>query len=316
MAIMRATMSAARLHAWGRTDQVQIDEVEIPKPGPDEVLIHVRAASVNPVDWAVVKGAMRERYSLPVTPGWDVAGEVGAVGANVEHLHAGDSAYGVTAGGGFAQFALAPGKNITQAPRNLTMLEAAAVPVVAETAWQALFHFGQLSAGQKILIHGASGGVTHIAVQLARWKGAYVVATASGENEEFVHALGADQFINYHQTRFEDVVKDADVVLDTIGGETLERSYDAVKRGGIVVTITGKPDEERAKARGILAVAASRGNADRTQLDEITHLIDAGRLKPVVTAAYPLDHVQDALDAIGTHHTRGKIVVTVPDGEV
>jgi NADPH:quinone reductase-like Zn-dependent oxidoreductase len=308
------TMRAARIHAWGSPEVVQIEDAPVPEPKQDEVLIQVRAASVNPVDWAVVQGYMKSFYSLPVTPGSDAAGDVVAVGSGVTHVSVGDAVYASTGGGSFAQFATVAGKDVARKPASLDYVAAAAVPIVAQTAWQALFAVGQLEAGQKVLIHAAAGGVGHIAVQLAKWRGAYVIGTASAENESFIRGLGADEFINYHTTRFEDVVQDADVVLVSVSGDTLDRSYSAVKRGGIVVTITGQPSEEKAKARGARTARAMRRNSNRAELDEITRLIDAGAVKPTVSAVYSLERIREALDAIATHHTRGKIVVTIPGG--
>lgn len=306
------TMKAARIHAWGGPEVVQIEDTPVPEPKQDEVLIRVRAASVNPVDWATVQGYMKSFVSLPFTLGSDAAGDVVRVGSGVTHVSDGDAVYASTGGGSFAEFVTVAGKNVARKPTSLDYVAAAAVPVVAQTAWQALFAVGQLTAGQKVLIHAAAGGVGHVAVQLAKWKGAYVIGTASAKNEEFVRGLGADEFIDYQTTRFEDVVQDADLVLVTVGGDTLDRSYAAVKPGGMVVTITGQPSEDKAKARGARTARAAGRNSNRAELEEITRLIDAGVVRPTVSAVYPLDRIREVLDAIATHHTRGKIVVTIP----
>jgi len=307
-----ASMKAARVHAWGGSEVVQIEDIPVPEPKQDEILIRVRAASVNPVDWVTVQGYLKSFMSLPVALGSDAAGEVVTVGKSVTDISVGDAVYAPTGGGSFAQYVAVAGKNVSRKPTSLDYTAAAAVPVVAQTAWQALFAAGQLRAEQKVLIHAAAGGVGHIAVQLAKWKGAYVIGTASAENADFVRGLGADQVIDYHSTRFEDVVQDADVILVTVSGDTLDRSYDAAKPGGIVVSVVGPPSEEKARARGVRTARAAGRNSNRTELDEITRLIDAGVVKPTVSAVYPLEQIREALDAIATHHTRGKIVVTVP----
>jgi len=223
----------------------------------------------------------------------------------------GDEVYAVTPGGGFSQYVAVIAGNVALKPRTPDFQQTATLPVAALTAWQGLFDHGGLQVGQKVLIHGAAGGVGHFAVQLAKWKGAFVIGTGSPENEAFVRGLGADQYINYRTTRFEDVVQDADVVLDTVGGETLERSPAATKPGGIVVTIAGRPSAEQGQARSV-RMAGFSATGTRAQFDALTSLVDAGVVKPTVSAVYPLDQVQAALDKIKEGHTRGKIILQIP----
>ncbi len=312
-----ATMKAARIHEWGGPDKIRIDDdVPVPEPKANEVLVQVKSASVNPVDLVAIGGHMGNAISLPYIPGWDIAGDVVAAGSEVQGIKVGDAVYGNPTGGAFAQYVATPAMPnnvLALKPAGLDYDHAAALPVISATAWQALFEVGGLDRGKKVLIHAAAGGVGHWAVQLAKWKNAYVVATASGENESFVRELGADEFIDYQKTRFEDVVKDADLVLVTVAGDTLERSYTTVKPGGILVSIVGKPDEEKAKAKGIRAASAAGRNSNRAQLDRIARQIDAGFLKPQITSSYPLEQLPQALEIIASHHARGKIVITIPE---
>jgi NADPH:quinone reductase-like Zn-dependent oxidoreductase len=199
-------MKAARIHTWGGTQSIQIEDVPTPEPKPGEVLIKVQAAGLNPIDVGVAHGAAQKLFSLPVTLGFDVAGEVVALGADVTNLRIGDAVYTRRTSGGFAQFATAPAASVAVKPQALDYVNSAAIPTVGHFVWQALFTVGQLTAGQKVLIHRAAGGTGHIAVQLAKWKGAYVVGTASAANQDFVRGLGADQVIDYQTTRFEEVV--------------------------------------------------------------------------------------------------------------
>jgi NADPH:quinone reductase-like Zn-dependent oxidoreductase len=202
-------------------------------------------------------------------------------------------------------------QNVAPKPKTLDFQGAATLPTAALTAWQALLDHGGLQAGQKVLIHGAAGGVGHFAVQIARWKGAHVIGTGSTGSETFVRGLGADEFINYRTTRFEDVVQDADIVFDTVGGETLERSYAAAKSGGIVVSIAGRHNEEAAKARGVRTAGFS-ATATRAQLDALTEAVDAGKIKPTISAVFPLEQANEALEQNKQGHTRGKLVISVP----
>ena len=306
-----ATMQAARLHEWGGTQAVVVEDAPVPEPKENEVRVRVRAASINPVDWKASKGYMQQFLPLPFTLGWDLAGDIDAVGSAVTDFKVGDAVYAATDGYSFAQYAAVPAAYVAPKPKSLSYLHAAAVPVAAQTAWQALFDHANLQPGQKVLIHGAAGGVGSFAVQFAKWKGAHVMGTASAANKDYVLGLGADEFIDYTTTRFEDVVKDADVVLDTVGGETLDRSFEAVKSGGVIVTVAGRPSEDKAKAKGVRATGMRR-ETNRQEFDQITRLIDEGRIKVPVTEIIPLDRIQEAIAKSESGHVRGKIVVEIP----
>lgn len=305
-----ATMKAARIHQWGSS--LQIDEIPAPEPQADEIVIRVRAAGVNPVDWKAAAGYMSS-FPLPMTLGFDAAGDVVAVGSDIAEsdLGIGDAVYAKPTGNGFAQFLAVKSSQAALKPRSMDYLQAASVPSGAITSWQALFDHGNLEAGQRVLIHGGAGGTGSFGVQLAKWKGAYVIATGSETSRDFVVSLGADEFIDYNATRFEDIVQDADVVYDTVGGETLERSVAAARPGGIIVAIAGAPPKAAAEARGVRTAVFS-ATPNRARFDEITRLIEEGFLKTYISAVYPLENVQKALDDIKSGHTRGKIVIELP----
>ncbi len=307
---MPETMRAARVHEWGETNNVFVDDVPLPEAKPGQILIRVRASSINPVDWKAQLGYMRQWLQLPLILGWEAAGDVAALGEGVTGFAVGDAVYAKPGPGSFAQYVAVSTETVAPKPKSLDYQGAATLPVAALTAWQALFDYGGLQAGQKVLIQGAAGGVGHFSVQLAKWKGAYVVGTGSAENEAFVRGLGADEYVNYRTTHFEDVVKDADVVFDTVGGETLDRSYAAAKQGGIVVTVAGQPNTEKAAARGVRAMGFS-ATGKRAELDALTALVDAGRVKPTISAVYTLDQTAEALAKNREGHTRGKIVLEI-----
>ena len=245
----------------------------------------------------------------------DAAGVVEKTGANVTTFKTGDPVYAfftLASEGGYAQFVIAKENELALKPKSLTYEEAAAVPAVGSTAWQALVDGADLTSGQTVLIHGGSGGVGHCAIQIAKARGARVISTASTANQEFLKKLGADQAIDYTTTKFEDVVKDVDVVLDAVGGDTLRRSYGVVKKGGVIVTIAGEPDEAALKQYDIRGVSLEAGPKPNV-LEDLAKLIDSGKLKPVVSKTFALAEAAKAQDAIATRHTRGKIVLRVDD---
>lgn len=306
-----AMMKAARVHEWDGA--IFIDEIPIPEPAGDQVLIRVRASSANPVDWKAWAGYIRQYLSLPLTLGWDAAGEVVALGSDVtdDTIKVGDKVVVKPASNGFAQYLAVPASKVALQAASLDDQGSAVLPTAGLTAWQGLFDHGGLQAGQKVLIQGAAGGVGHFAVQLAKWKGAYVIGTGSAGNEAFIRDLGADEFINYATTRVEDVVQDADLVLDTVGGDTLTGSYAAAKPGGIVVSIAGAHSKELAEARGVRTAGFS-ATATREELNAINAAVDAGHVKPVISAVYRLDQVQQVLEEVKRGHTRAKIAIQIP----
>ncbi len=286
-----------------------------PEPKENEVLVRVIACGVNPADPLVVSGKYAKEFGthLPLIPGYDVAGVVEKTGANIVGLKVGDGVYGYALfGGGWAEYAVLADWESALKPASLTYVEAAAVPLAALTAWQALINVAHLSAGQTVLIHGGSGGVGSFAIQIAKARGAKVIATASSANQDLLKELGADVAIDYTKTKFEDIAKDVDVVLDPVGRDTLARSYAVVKKGGIVATLVARPDQAELERRGIRGVSIAV-RPDANDLAAITKLIDEKKIKPVVTQTLPLTDAVKALRQAETHHTRGKIVLKIAD---
>ncbi len=305
-------MKAVQVRQWGGRDAANIEDVERPQPKAGEVLVRVKATSVNPIDWAIREGYMQAYVSLPYMLGSDVAGDIEALGEGVEGLQVGTAIYGMKGikGGAFAEYTTMHPDELAIKPQTLSYQEAAAVPHAALTAWQSLFDVAHLSQGQRVLIHAAAGGVGHYAVQFAKLKGAYVIGTASAKNEAFVRELGADEFVDYTSVPFESVVKDVDVVFDTVGYDTTARSYQVVKPGGMLVSIVNPPDAEAAKQYNI-QVSMYGAHPDPKQLAEITHLIDAGQVKPSIDQVLQIEQIQDALKLSQDRHVRGKLVLNI-----
>jgi NADPH:quinone reductase-like Zn-dependent oxidoreductase len=309
------TMKAVRVHQYGGPEVLKYEEAPRPKPGPGEVLVRIRAAGVNPVDWKVREGHLKEAlaYRMPFVPGWDVSGVVEATGPNVTQLATGDEVYGypsVVRDGTYAEYAVVPEAELALKPRSVDHVQAASVPMAALTAWQGLFDAGDLRTDQKVLIHGGAGGVGSFAIQLARWKGAFITATASGRNQEFLRNLGADLTIDYEKSRFDRLVCDVDLVFDTVGGDTLRRSWKVLKKGGILVSTVEAPDAALAQVHGNRAALVNT-QAKPAQLAEIAALVDAGMVRPIVEAVFPLNEARHAQELSQTGHARGKIVLKV-----
>jgi NADPH:quinone reductase-like Zn-dependent oxidoreductase len=311
----KSMMKAVVAHEYGAPEVLKFEEVPRPEPKEDEALVRVIASGVNPADPLTLSGKYAREWGthLPLIPGYDIAGVVEKVGAKVTNLKAGDAVYGYpTFGGGWAEYVTVKEWEVAAKPKSLTFAEAAGVPMGALTAWQALVDVAQLRAGQTILIHGGSGGVGSFAVQIAKARGARVIATASTANQDLLKQLGADVAVDYTKTKFEDVAKDVDAVLDPVGKETLAHSYGVVKKGGIVMSLVARPDPAECAKRGIRAAAISV-HPDAEDLAEIAHLIDAGKIKPIVTDVLPLSEAITAQRQAETHHTRGKIVLRIAD---
>jgi len=310
-------MKAIVVHEYGGPEVLKYEAVARPEPKEDQILVRVIAAGVNPVDEAVrsQKFAQFFHIKLPAIPGYDIAGLVEKTGAKITKFKTGDPVYAYIAldkGGGYAEYAAATEKEASAKPQSLNYVEAAAVPLVAETAWQALIDTAKLSAGQTVLIHGGSGGVGSFAIQIAKARGAKVIATASTANQDLLKELGADVAIDYTKTKFEDVAKDVDVVLDSVGKDTLARSYGVVKRGGFIATLVAQPDQAQLDKHGIRGAPISvKPNAD--ELTEITKLIEQKKIKSVVSQVLPLTEAVKAQKQAATHHTRGKIVLKIAD---
>src|SRR6184192_2980979 len=310
-------MKAAALQQYGGPEVLKLQEVPRPEPKDDEVLVRVIAAGVNPVDTYVRQGRLSERSldKQPMIIGYDIAGVVEKTGARITKFKAGDAVYAylpIMRGGGYAEFAIAKEGEMSLKPKNIDFEKAAAVPLAATTAWQALIDEAKIDKGQTVLIHGGSGGVGHFAVQIAKARGAKVIATASTANQDLLKQLGVDQPIDYTNTKFEDVVKDVDVVLNAVRGDTLARSYGVVKKGGIIVSITGQPDPGELEKHGIRGAGLS-AHPDAKVLEELAKLIDAGKITPIVSAVMPLVDVAKAQEEIASRHTRGKIVLKIAE---
>jgi NADPH:quinone reductase-like Zn-dependent oxidoreductase len=310
-------MKAVVIHAYGGPEVLKLEDAPRPEPKEDEILIRVVAASVNPVDAAIRKGYLAELIGnkFPLVLGMDVAGVVEKTGAKISKFKVGDPVYAfftLASEGGYAQFAVAKESEAAPKPRGVSYVQAAAVPAAASTAWQVLVETAKLSAGQTVLIHGGSGGVGHFAIQIAKARGAKVIATASTANQDFLKQMGADQAVDYTKTKFEDVAKDVDVVLDAVGRDTLKRSYGVVKKGGIIVSIVDEPEQAALDTHGIRGMTL-RSTPKASVLEELTRLIEAKKITPVVSQTLPLSEVAKAQGQIATRHTRGKIVLQVAD---
>jgi NADPH:quinone reductase-like Zn-dependent oxidoreductase len=308
-----ATMKAVRLHSFGGPEVLVSEEMTRPQAGAGEVLIRVHAAGVNPLDWKARAGHVKAwlPHRLPLIPGWDVSGVVEEVASDVTAFEVGDSVYGMLdfmRDGAYAEFVATRTLNLALKPDSIGYTRAAAVPLASLTAWQCLFETAGLQSGQTVLIHGAAGGVGHFAVQFAKWKKAKVIGTASAGNEHFLRELGADEVIDYRNIKFERAVGGVDVVLDTIGGETQQRSWQVLRKGGILVATLGISSPETATSHGVRGEGVMV-HPDAAQLAQIAALIDAGTLKPTVTTVLPLAEAARAHELNQTGHVRGKIVL-------
>lgn len=307
-----STSCKMRIHGFGGPEVLQADHVEQSLPDASQVLVTVRAASINPVDYKIRSGkypAVKEDR-LPYTLGRDVSGVVEKCGAQATKFNVGDEVFGIVGieGGGYAEKVLLGQKAITRKPPNIDHTHAAAIPLAGQTAWQGLFKHGGLEPGQSVLIHGGSGGVGHFAIQLAKARGARVLTTVSTNNVAFAKSLGADTVIDYKTERFEDHASDLDMVFDLIDGETRERSWSLLKKGGILVSTLSDPSQERAKELGLRALRYTV-EADGEELAEIAELVTAGKVKPHIQKTFPLAEASSALSLVEKGHSVGKIVL-------
>jgi NADPH:quinone reductase-like Zn-dependent oxidoreductase len=305
-------MKAVRIRSFGGPGVLELADVEKPEPKDDEVLIRVRAASVNPVDYKIRAGAypVVKQDQLPKVLGRDVAGEIERCGGAVRNFKEGDTVYAMLDGGpgGYAEYVAVKADLVAPKPEQLDYRAAAAVPLAGLTAWQGLFDHGHLQAGQRVLIHGGAGGVGHLAIQFAKARGATVATTVASEDMDFVKHLGADEVIDYTRERFEDRIDEVDLVLDLVAGETQERSWAVLKDGGTMISSLARPSEEKARehhahAENFIA------HPDRGELIEIGRLIDAGRVHPHVSAVFELKEAAEAQAQLEQHHAQGKVVL-------
>ena len=305
---MKAKMKAIVIREYGNNDVVHIEDVYRPEPAAGEVLVKVHAAGVNPIDWKIRSGAgQRMGMTLPIQLGGELVGIVEQLGVGVSGFKLGDVVFGMVHTGAFAEYAVIKAADVVNTPSNLTIVEAAALPLAGSTAWQAIFGKAELVAGQRLLITNSSGGVGSLAVQFAKAKGAHVTAVASTRNEAFVRSLGADEFIDYTRQPFEQAARNMDVVLDTVGGETFQRAFQTLKKGGFMVTVVAFPNDE-AERHGV-RVTRSATVSNAQNLEEIKNLVEAGKVKPHIESVLPFEAIREALTSSEGGRVRGKIVL-------
>jgi NADPH:quinone reductase-like Zn-dependent oxidoreductase len=305
-------MQAVRVHQYGGLEELKWEHIAIPKPADNEILIRVHSVGVLPVDWAYREGLMKNIYLMqfPFISGSAVSGVIEEVGKDVLGFQKGQAVFGRADSGACAEYITTKVDKIYKKPDGLSFEEAATISGGASTAWVALFENGKLLSDQRVLIHAAAGGVGSAAVQLAKWKGAEVIGTCSTANVEYVQSLGIDTVIDYKTTAFETVVQEVDLVLDAVGGDTLDRSFSVVKRGGKLLSIAEVPAPEKAEQLGIHA-QFSRGFAPDKAFETIAQLIAEGKMKSTIAKEFPLHEIKAAHALCQTGHGRGRIILRV-----
>jgi NADPH:quinone reductase-like Zn-dependent oxidoreductase len=308
-------MKAVRIHQYGGREVLSIDDVPVPDIAPDEVLVRVVAASVNPVDWKVREGYLARMipHPLPLTLGWDVSGVIAAVGAQVTRWQVGDAVFSrpdLARDGTYAEYVAIRADECARKPRTISHVEAASLPLAGITAWEAMVDKAGVRPGQRVLIQAGSGGVGSLAIQIVKAYGATVIATTSGRNRALVESLGADQVVDYTTTKVEDAVEPVDAVFDTLGGAVQEASWALLKPGGIQVSIVSPPDEARAAALGVRAGFVFIG-PNAPVLERLAAMVDDGRLRPLVGAEFGLADVAKAHELSESGRAVGKIVLYV-----
>lgn len=311
-------MKVAQINQYGGSEVIEIADVPKPQLKEGQVLVEVITASVNPIDYKIRLGYLKDAIkSLPITLGTDFAGKVVEIADGASGFKPGDEVYGnaIVLGGGSGTLAEYVAANISATalkPKTLDFIQSAALPLAAASALQAIEEHIQIKSGQKILIQGGAGGIGSLAIQIAKMHGAYVAATTSPETLDFVKSLGADQVIDYTSANFEDLIKDFDAVFDTAGGETAEKSLRVLKKGGIIVSMSGQFAPEEAEKYGVTAIT-QQTNTNAQKLKRIVQLIDEGKLKAEVDKVFPLDQTKEAFDYLEKEHPKGKVVVKVKD---
>jgi len=309
-------MQAVRLHDYGEPDVLVYESAPRPTPQPHEVLIQVHGAGVNPADWKMRQGYLKDKFpfALPLILGYDLAGAIVEVGSQVTDFAVGDEVFAMLPLeqlGAYAEYAVVNASLVAPKPSSVDFVTAAGVPSIALTAWQALFDLAQLQPGQTILIHGASGGVGQFAVQFAKWKGAKTIGTASTKNVAVIEQIGVQRAIDYTKAQFETEIADVDVVLDTVGGETRQRSWQVIKSGGILVSTEGAADPVVSPTADIRAIPIFVAPSDSAQLRQISQLIDHAVISPSATQPFPLQAAAQVHQAIQHDRRRGKFVLKV-----
>ncbi|TLS37577.1 NADP-dependent oxidoreductase [Pseudalkalibacillus caeni] len=310
-------MKAIVIEQYGGKDQLKEKEVPIPDVKENQVLVETHATSINPIDWKVREGNLKEMlpFDFPIILGWDVAGVIKHVGDKVENFEEGDRVFArpaTTANGSYAEYVSVDEDLLAGIPSNISFEEAASVPLAGLTAWQCLVDFGNIKKGDRVLIHAGAGGVGTFGIQFAKHFGAEVATTASEKNIDFLRSLGADTVINYKEQDFEKELSDFDIVLDSLGGEIQQKSYNVLKKGGRLVSIVAPPDEEEAKEHGIKAGFLWL-EPNGSQLQEIADLMEKRAVKPNVghTFKFSESGLQQAHELSESHHAKGKIVISV-----
>ncbi len=306
-------MQAIRVYQYGGPEQLKLEQISCPEPQPDEVLVWVYATGVLPIEWKIRQGLFHafNPATFPYIPGSAFAGVVEEVGSLVTTFRSGQAVFGRSNKGTYAEYTTVSGETIALKPESLGFDEAATISGGATTAWEALFDHGGLQAGQRVLILGAAGGVGSFAVQLARWKGAQVIGTTGAANVDFVRSLGAETVVDYTSTPVEQVVHDVDLVVDTVGGQTLESAWPVIKRGGRLVSTAGQPSREKARELGIGALFFSGGRPSSERLQTIAQLIDEGQVKATLARIFPLREASLAHELSQSGHGRGRIVLHI-----
>jgi NADPH:quinone reductase-like Zn-dependent oxidoreductase len=309
------TMKAVVAHGYGGPEVLKLEEVPVPEPKENEILVRVIASGVNPADPLILNGKFAKEFGthLPLILGYDMAGVVVKTGSKVTKLKIGDPVYAYLLwGGGWAEYCISNETESAIKPKSLSFVDASSVPLAALTAWQALIDVGKIDKGQTVLIHGGSGGVGSFAIQIAKARGARVIATASTANQDFLKQLRADVAIDYTKQKFEEIAHDVDLVIDPVGRDMLARSYAVVKKGGTIITLNSRCDPAELANHGIRGELLL-SHPEANELAEITKLIEDKKLRPIVTQVLPLTDAAKADAQAETHHTRGKIVLQIAD---
>jgi len=313
----KRNIQAIRVHQYGGPEQLKLEQIPCPQPQAGELLVRVHAAGVLPAEWKVRQGLFKGflPVSFPYIPGSAFSGVIEEVGPGITIFQKGQAVFGRSNNGAYAEYTTVSAETLALKPGSLSFAEAATISGGATVAWTALFENGALQAGQRVLIHGAAGGVGLFAVQFARWKGAQVIGTAGAANVDFVRSLGAETVVDYTSTPFEQVVHDVDLVLDTIGGETLQRSMNVVKRGGTLVTLLEQPSQEKAQERGIRVMknTATLPFPSSSLLRTIAQLIAEGHVRAIVGKTFPLHEARQSHELSQSGHGRGRIVLLIAD---
>jgi NADPH:quinone reductase-like Zn-dependent oxidoreductase len=309
---MKGFMKAVRIHQYGDSNMLKYENAPIPEILPDEVLIKVHAAAVNPVDWKIREGKMKNTEKLPITLGWDVSGTVEKIGSLITLFKKGDAVIArpdINRNGSYAEYIAVRGFELAIAPIHIPLWQSAAIPLASQTAWSGLFEHGNLKSKQRILIHGASGGVGSFAVQLAKIAGAYVIGTTSGKHIAFLKSMGADEIIDYTKEDFSKKIKDLDIVFDTIGGETQAKSFALIKKGGVLVSTVGadakQAENYQIKVKSFMMVS------NGSRLQSIVSLVDKNMIRVEIEKEFSLSDAKEAHELSQNGHVKGKIILRV-----